>query len=251
MDKKQNTDWYIQAFDKWYPIVYQQRNEQEAKEQVNFVLSELDLSPHHKVLDLCCGYGRHIQYIKEKIPTTIGIDISTYLLRKAQESLKNTVIIVRGDIRCLPFKHNTFDAVLSFFTSFGYFANEKDNIKQIKNVYNVLKGNGLFFLDYLNPEQAINIKMNRTKRIINNYTVIETRWYDDKTKILKKKVEIFSDENTIMTTYVEHVRIYMCSELETMLKQNNFAIMKTFGDYKKNKYTELSPRLIIVSKKNE
>ncbi len=249
MNHKENNDWYLEAFGKWYPVVYQHRDEKEAEKQVNFVYSELKLKENSKILDLCCGYGRHLRFLKQKIPFTIGADLSVDLLKQAKDLFSNKIYLVRCDVRFLPFQSNTFDAVLNLFTSFGYFENDNENIQQIQQVSTVLKPGGYFFLDYLNPIQAQKIKMFHTAKKVQDYTIDETRWYEHVSKLLKKKVEVYNDNKQLMTSYTESIKIYSIEEITEMLAKQNLLILETYGDYQKEKFTDESLRLIIISKK--
>ena len=50
---------------------------------------------------------------------------------------------------------NYFDAAFNFFTSFGYFSNEKDNLKAIRALSNSLKPGGCLVIDFFNSEKVI------------------------------------------------------------------------------------------------
>lgn len=249
MNSKENNDWYIEAFGKWYPIVYQHRDEKEAEEQVNFVISELELMSNNKVLDLCCGYGRHLRFLKQRIPFTVGADLSVDLLDHAKKLLSNETYLVRCDVRFLPFQSNTFDTVLNLFTSFGYFEEDKDNARQIQQVSTILKPGGYFFLDYINPIQAQKIKMLHTTKEVQDYTIDEIRWYEHTSKLLKKKVEVYNENKQLMTSYTESIKIYSIEEITEMLSKHQLSILKIYGNYQKENFTNESSRLIIISKK--
>lgn len=245
-----NQDWYIDAFDEWYPIVYQHRDEKEAQEQVEFVFSELNLQYNHKILDLCCGYGRHINFLSPKVSFVVGFDLSLYLLKKARHFLSDKISLVRGDVRYLPFNPESFDVVLIFFTSFGYFDEDKENIRQIEQVSFVLRNKGTFFFDYLNPLQVEKITNIETKKTYHSYIIKENRFYDEISRELKKEVSIYLN-NQLKKSYTERVKIYSLDEISRIFSSQNLHIQKIYGNYNKESYTEESPRLIIIGEKNE
>ncbi len=244
-------EWYIQAFDEWYPIVYQHRDDKEAQYQVDFAISELNLKDNCRVLDLCCGYGRHIKYLNNKVFQVVGYDLSLYLLNKAKEFLSNKVFLVKGDVRNLPFPSECFDAVLNFFTSFGYFKEHKDNVQQIEQVSCVLKSGGRFLFDYFNPIQAKKIHDVKTEREFKTYIIKERRWYDKENKEIKKSICIYSKDRCFEKSYLESVKVYTFDELSEMFSSSKLQIKNVYGNYNKEKFTSESPRLIIIGVKNE
>ena len=58
---------------------------------------------------------------------------------------------VAGDMRRLPFKGESFDWVLNFFTSFGYFERERENFRVLEEIVRVLVPEGRFLIDLMNP----------------------------------------------------------------------------------------------------
>ena len=52
--------WFETWFDSpYYHILYKNRNGEEAKKLLNNLVSKLELKPGMRVMDLCCGNGRH------------------------------------------------------------------------------------------------------------------------------------------------------------------------------------------------
>lgn len=245
-----NHEWYKDAFEEWYPIVYQHRDEKEAQEQVEFAYSELNLHYNDRVLDLCCGYGRHLGFLFSKISFVVGFDLSLYLLNKARHFLSDKISLVRGDVRSLPFSSESFDIVLNFFTSFGYFDEDKENVRQIEQVSFVLRNKGRFLFDYLNPAQGQKIKNIETEKRYQSYIIKENRQYDESKKELKKDISIYVDKQ-LKKSYTERVKVYNIDEISRMFSSYNLCIKKTYGNYNKEPYSEESPRLIIIGEKNE
>lgn len=102
-----------------------------------------------KVLDLGCGMGRHSIYLKEAGFDVTAADIS----EKAVETTKKKAINLGYkidtaicDIRELPFKDETFDAIVCVWTS-GHGTSE-DMKKHALEMLRVVKQNGIIFVDY-------------------------------------------------------------------------------------------------------
>lgn len=61
------TAWYEQSFGEDYLLVYKHRSQREASEQVEAILPLLQVKPGSRILDLCCGTGRHAVELAAKV----------------------------------------------------------------------------------------------------------------------------------------------------------------------------------------
>ncbi len=125
--------WYKEWFGEDYLELYSHRDESEAEEHVGFVERHLAGPKPRAVLDLACGAGRHTAALRRRGYRTLGVDLSLTLLVRA-EGLPR----VAGDMRRLPFAAESFDWVLNFFTSFGYFESERENFQVLEEAVRVL-----------------------------------------------------------------------------------------------------------------
>ena len=78
--------------------------------QLSFLKNHLDVDGC--VLDLACGSGRHLIPLTKAGYDVVGFDVSLNLLRIAKQRLGEAVL-VRGDMRFLPFKEGAFKAIIS------------------------------------------------------------------------------------------------------------------------------------------
>jgi NDP-sugar pyrophosphorylase family protein/SAM-dependent methyltransferase len=100
-----------------------------------------------EVLDLACGYGRLSNELQRTGLRVTGMDLSKDLLREARRRAEEAGLattFVRGDMR-LPIL-GTYDAVLLWFTSFGYFGHA-DNVRVLRNVHAALRPGGVLLLE--------------------------------------------------------------------------------------------------------
>lgn len=78
------TEWYEKSFGEDYLVVYKHRDFGGARKEVERMISWLGLPPGSKVLDLCCGMGRHSLALAEAGYEVTGVDLSEVLLREAR-----------------------------------------------------------------------------------------------------------------------------------------------------------------------
>ncbi len=125
-------------------------------QEVNLVLDLLRLAPEHRVLDLCCGQGRHsLELSRRGFGRVEGVDQSRFLIDKAKRDAKRERLRCKfsvGDARRLRYKPGTFDVVLLLGNSFGYFESATDDLKMLQEISRILKNGGRLLIDVANGD---------------------------------------------------------------------------------------------------
>ena len=120
-------------------------------EEIDQFLSILKISPEDKILDLCCGQGRHsLELSRRGFKFIEGLDRSHYLIQRAKKQAIKEGFDVRfreGDARKLAYAPDTFDVVMILGNSFGYFETMEDDLRVLKGVFRVLKPWGRLLID--------------------------------------------------------------------------------------------------------
>lgn len=103
-----------------------------------------------KILDLCCGTGRHLVFLTQAGFKVYGVDqapsaIEITRLRLQKIGLKDIFLKV-GDMRNLPYKDRLFDAVVCVWST-GH-GHKEDMEKTISEMYRVLKPGGILLSDF-------------------------------------------------------------------------------------------------------
>ena len=118
-------DWYKNWFGSpFYKILYQNRDELEAREFVENLRAYLQPPPGCAMLDIACGEGRFARQLAEHGFDVTGIDISHESIEVAKAFETDNLQFFMQDMR-FPFYINYFDYAFNFFTSFGYFAHDQ------------------------------------------------------------------------------------------------------------------------------
>lgn len=263
-----SSDWFRDAFKDDYPLLYSARTEDQARIEVECVVRELEISPRDRVLDLCCGHGRHLEAFRRLgIPTT-GVDLSLELLstyRRRDAAERDRVApsrpsLVRADMRALPLRE-CFDVVVNFFTSFGYFESEDDHAMAARELAGVLRPGGRFCMDLMNPDDAIRSLNPYTERRVGSLTIVERRRYDPRRKRIEKHIRLVDGSlgersrggppEAAARSYHESVRLFGRHELEELLGRADLRIDRVLGDFSGAPYDGESPRLIAFGTKPE
>jgi SAM-dependent methyltransferase len=234
--------WYKEWFGEEYLELYAHRDEGEAERHVDFVAELFDGRPA-AILDLACGAGRHTAALRRRGFRTLGVDLSKTLL--AQDP---TLPKVAGDMRCLPFGGASFDWVLNFFTSFGYFETDDENRRVLGEVARVLTPGGRFLIDLFNRRRMLDELEPRETQTLGGRTVEIERWYDERSARINKRIRLVGSEYPFRT-FVESVRAYTSDEVEASLASVGLEVVARYGSFAGEAFGRDSPRLILLARK--
>lgn len=237
-------EWFGEWFNSpYYHILYHSRDETEAHDFIDGLISKLKPQADAHFLDVACGRGRHSIYLNSKGFDVTGIDISDQNLELAREHQNSSLRFIKHDMREV-YKEDYFDIVINLFTSFGYFDSREEDIKAIKAITKGLKPGGYFLLDFLNPYVVINDLVEAETKIIDGIKFNISRKFDGEF-ILK---DIVLNDRGEIQYFQEKVRAIRRLDFLEYFEQSGLKVKEVFGDYNLNKYkSEKSERLIFLT----
>jgi SAM-dependent methyltransferase len=234
--------WYQEWFGEEYLELYAHRDENEARQQVVFFREQAG-AIDGPVLDLASGMGRHIKELTAAGYTAIGCDLSFTLLQTGRAEY-GPMPVARADMRQLPFFSGSFAGLVNFFTSFGYFADEAENLQVVREMARVLEPGALFLFDYLNVHRELDKLVQRETRTTPKGDIQIERWFDPYDRSFNKRMTIGHKR------YLERVRGYDLTEISMMFTSSGLTIRNAFGDFHGRPFENGSPRLILVGSRN-
>lgn len=230
--------WYKEWFGEEYLELYSYRDEEEARQQIDFFQRQFS-TIRGAILDLACGKGRHVAEFLQRNYRTVGCDLSYTLLQTAVAE-NGFVPLACADMRRLPFRDHSFAAAVSFFTSFGYFEEERENVRALHEMTRVLETGAVFLFDYLNVDRELKGMVRRELRETELGPVEIERWFDGSSRMFNKRISIGSRH------FLERVRGYSLDELSSLFEEAGLRVGRVCGDFDGRRYDPESPRLIIL-----
>lgn len=115
---------------------------------VDLLVRAAGLHPAARVLDLCCRHT--LELARRGFHAVVGADQSRYLLGLAKKRARAERLVAtfrEADARQLPFASASFDCVAVLGNSFGYFANEEDDLAMLRETRRVLAPGGTLAMD--------------------------------------------------------------------------------------------------------
>ncbi len=238
--------WYTNWFDSnYYYILYQNRNNDEAKFFIDNLINYLKIKKDSKLIDIACGKGRHSIYLNKIGIDVVGTDLSKRSIYAAKKKENKKLNFFVHDMR-KTFEKDGFDYAFNLFTSFGYFEDYLDNQKTINSISDNLKNGGTLVLDFMNVEKTISNLVKSEYKEIDNIKFFISR--ELKNNFIIKKITIKDGEKKLF--FNEQVNALNIKDFKRFFKKCNLKIVDTFGDYSLNKFNiRNSDRLIFIAKK--
>ena len=259
--------WYVRFFKGDYLRIYGHTLHQDRTDlEAQFAIHALGIEPHSRVLDLCCGQGRHsIALAKTGLKVT-GVDLSEEMLEIARSEAaklqlspinggnavgKGGICFHQADMRQLPDEFaGQFNAVINMFSSFGYLESEEDDQQVLNQIAKSLKPDGKLLMDLLNREWVI----------INNE---EFDWHQHQDgRIVLEHRQLNLQTSTNHLTYTEilpdgtrrelsdlRMRLYTLTELTKMLAAAGLTTKNVYGGFRGEEYSVNTRRMIMVAMK--
>jgi SAM-dependent methyltransferase len=251
MTGKRKREWFDnEAF--WrelYPFMFPAQRFTDASVQVEKVLALT--KPGGKVaLDLCCGPGRCSIALAKKGFAVTGVDRTAFLLQKARARARVSRVKVEWvemDMRDFV-RPESFDLVLSMFTSFGYFDDKSQDLTVLRNVFSSLRPGGSLVIDVMGKERIAKILQPATSETLPDGTMLVQRHeiFDDWTRIRNEWILIRRGR---AKSFKFHHTLYSGQELKDRLTQVGFSRVRLYGNLGGDEYGPSASRLIAVAQK--
>ncbi|HEY5624213.1 MAG TPA: methyltransferase domain-containing protein [Gammaproteobacteria bacterium] len=211
--------------------------------EIDAFLALLDASPDDRILDLCCGQGRHVLELALRgFRNLTGVDRSHYLIARAKRVFRQrglTAAFREGDARKLRFPDDSFDVVYIAGNSFGYFETVEDDIAVLREIRRLLRPRGQLLIDFTDGDYLrSNFAARSWEWIDKNYFVCRERSLSKSgDRLISREVITHTSKGVIADQFYAE-RLYNEAELRELLSTTGFVPDK-------------SDRISTLSKRNQ
>ncbi|AKT42098.1 class I SAM-dependent methyltransferase [Chondromyces crocatus] len=216
------------------------------EQHVRGLIRLVPLRKNQEILDLCCGPGRVILPLASRGFRVTGVDITRPYLDHARKRAKErglSCAFIHDDMRTYR-APRTYDVILNLFSSFGYFKDQRQNQKVLKNVHASLKPGGTFVLELRPREVYQRIFQPRDWDMKDGVVVLKNRrpnaawtWLDSTWTLVEKGRPVTFD--------VSH-QLYGKDDLFAMMSKAGFQDLKAYGHLDGRPFDEQAMNLVIV-----
>ncbi|KAK3818732.1 MAG: S-adenosyl-L-methionine-dependent methyltransferase [Benniella sp.] len=180
-----------------------------------------------RILDLCCGQGRHALRLAELYPhlELHGHDQSEYLIdlarsRASEAMVTDRVQFTMGDSREIPHPDNSFSFVMMMGNSFGYFATESANMAVLKEIHRVLRPGGHAILDLTDGAYVRENYAARSWEWVNDAMLVcrERELSKDRKRLICREVVMSTSKGVIRDQFYAE-SLYSLEEIHQLVRE--------------------------------
>ncbi|MEK7215257.1 MAG: methyltransferase domain-containing protein [Chloroflexota bacterium] len=244
--------WYRTFFDDAYLRVYGHLlTPQRSAIETAFLVRALSLQPGDRVLDLCCGHGRHAVTLAQHGLEVTAQDLNPAVLAAAAQragAVDASLMVVESDMRTIPFNGH-FDAVINMFTAFGYFESEAENQRVLEAVRAALRPGGRFLVDLLNRDWLVRNYIPREWWERDGSLYLEERTFDHQTSRNRVRFVVIGSDGAREEIPGHDIRVYSLHEMITMLSRAGLCFSAVYGGFDGEPYGLETRRMIVVARR--
>ena len=250
--QERGAEWFADK-DFWRdfgPLMFDAGRMRRTPRDVDLVAERLGVEPG-RLLDLCCGPGRHALELARRGFRVTGVDLDAAFLaqgRAAADAENLDVELVEMDARAFT-RSEAFDAAICMYTSFGYFEDLYDDRLVLANLHASLRPGGRLLLETMGKESVALSFRSRNwyypndfpddifmleNRIVGAWERLEMHW------------KIIRADNT-KSEAVLSVRLFSALEITSLLHDAGFRDIEVFGHLDGSPYAEGASILVATA----
>jgi SAM-dependent methyltransferase len=221
--------WFERFFDEDYLELEPQPSAEQTRREVDLVVASFALAKGARILDLCCGTGRHTLELAARGYEVVGLDLSRVMLDRAVQAArarKLAVDFVHGDVRNLAFRR-IFDGILFWGTSFGYFR-DAENALVLRRVARALRPQGHLLLQVANRDFVLRDLPKGHWRRCGNALIHDEIDLDPRTNRFRVRRAILRSDGRERQDLID-LRGYSLHELLDLLHSEGFVPLEISG----------------------
>jgi D-alanine-D-alanine ligase len=223
------SDWWRTLFNSLYletdgDVIENDRN---TSEEVDLLVRTVGLERNDRILDLCCGQGRHsLELARRGFPHVTGLDRSRYLIRLARKRARQGNLPVsfhEGDARRFRLGDGEFHCVCLLGNSFGYFERPEDDLAVLEAIKRALASGGSLVMDLMDGEwMRCHFDPRSWEWIDQNHFVCRERdLAEDGDRLISREVVVHAERGVIADQFYAE-RLYSKERLEALLSGAGF-----------------------------
>ena len=222
------------------------------KQEVDFLLSELNLQKGQHILDIPCGFGRHAIELSKNGFNVTGIDISETFIKGLTEKVileKLNIKAIQADILTVQLNEK-FSGAVCLGNSFGYFNIDRMKLFVEKVSSSLETGSKFIINSGMVAESILPNFLNYSKNnsyTVGNITMDVTNIYNVEDSYMRSNL-LYTKEGMVEEHSFKHY-VFTLGEVKRLLRLYGLTTIATYSSASKKDYNFGDRQVYIVAKK--
>lgn len=139
---------------KYYDLIYDWKNYKKETNKIKKLISKYKKSKGNRLLDVACGTGKHLKYLKNNF-SCMGVDVNNEMLDIAKKNVKN-VTFKKANMLTLNL-NKKFDVITCLFSAIGHLKTYQTLRKTIWNFAKHMKSGGILIVEGWITKNSYNV----------------------------------------------------------------------------------------------
>jgi SAM-dependent methyltransferase len=221
--------------------------EAETRREVAALRELVALSQDDRILDVGCGWGRHLRLLLAAGHEAVGVDRSHALLRRSRGL---GALLAAADMRALPFRDQAFDVVVNLATSLGLFLDDADAVAALAEARRVLRPGGALVIETMHRDDVLAHYAARDAWTADDGTAVRVRRRLDSRRAVSHEVLRWS--GPAGAGVKRHtLRLRSPAELERAVAAAGFGVRAVYGGWDGEPLDRSAERVIVLARAPE
>jgi SAM-dependent methyltransferase len=213
--------------------------------EVDGIIAATNIQPPERVLDLCCGIGRHSAEFANRGFGVTGVDLSTHYLEQAKRRCPE-IELVHADMREFR-REGAFALAVNLYTSLGYFEDPADDARVLGNLAACLRPGGQAVIEIKGKENLARVfEPIKTIELPDGTVLITRHELEGDWERCRATWTCIKDGETTTHSFV--TRLYSAVEFRALLTSCGFESVRFLGSLDGEPLNHLSNRLVAIAK---
>lgn len=222
---------------------------------LRFLSERLHVQPGERLFDQCCGMGSLSIPFAERGYSIVGVDLCESFIARAKTSTVNGAcdaeFFVGDAFVFVP--ESACDGAFNWYTSFGYSADDDENLKMIQRAFESLKPGRWFALDFVNAPMIVrNFKDRMEHRLPTpdgEIVIVRQCRIDRATNVMHQTWNWSLPDGRVVSNQ-STLRLYQPDELVKLFQRAGFTEVQLFGGLNGEERTDESGRCICIGRRS-
>jgi SAM-dependent methyltransferase len=230
-------DWWRTFFDDRYRRFWGEYTSQERTDAdvagILRLLARYGVGERARILDLACGDARIAIGLARAGHRVTGLDYSSSQLEAARDRIAAagvSVHLVEADMRRPPPELGPFDAIVNWFTSFGYFEEPGDDLRVLESIRDMISPGGCLVLETQHRDRVASLATGarRDWEEVDGTLLLIERFFDPVVGRGGERLRFVGPDGS-SEERIFHTRLYTATELASLLRAVGLVVEGVFG----------------------
>jgi len=207
----------------WYEVFAEKISPQQTRKEVEFISSIAPADSFPRLIDVCCGNGRHSLALSRLGYKVLGIDKNHFQIERLRGLESDNLLFWEMEMLDISKLSTIFDVGIIMWQSFGYFDIEA-NVQMLDVLHTVIRKGGRLILDIYNRAFF------EGKTGVNNFDrdgmkITETKKLED--KVLSVRLDYVNQKKFDEFSWT----VYNIQEIQDLAETTGFKMLSSFTDF--------------------